>query len=61
MDKPRTPAAYVAEDALSGTNRRRSPWSCQGWTPQCRGMSGKGGEKGWVDGWENTLIEKGEG
>jgi len=47
--------------ALKGTSERRSPWSCQGWTPQCRGGSGQGGRKGWVDGWGNTLIEEGEG
>lgn len=32
---------------------------CQGSTPQCRGMSGLGGRKGWMDGWGNTLIEEG--
>jgi len=34
------PAAYVAEDGLLGTKERRSPWSCQGWTPsigECQG------------------------
>jgi len=45
-------------DFLS-TNRRRSPWSCQGLTPQCKGMSGQGVRKGWVNWWENTLIEEG--
>jgi len=43
---------------LLGTNGRRSPRSCQGWTPsvgECQGWEGGiGGER-------NTLIEEGEG
>jgi len=38
--------------ALLGTNGRRSPWSCQGWTPSV----GVGG--GQVDGQGKTLIEE---
>jgi len=26
--------------ALLSTNGRRNPWFFQGWTPQCRGISG---------------------
>jgi len=42
--------------ALLGTNGRKSPWSCQGWTPsieECRGA-----RKG-VDRELSTLIEEG--
>lgn len=46
--------------ALLGTNGRRSPWSCQGWTFQCRGISGRGGRG--VGGWgEEHPIEEGGG
>jgi len=47
--------------ALLGTNGRRSPWSCQDWTPQCRGMPGGGRLEGEWLGMGNTLIEEGEG
>jgi len=42
------PDVYVTADGLVGHQ-----WSCQGWTPQCKGMSG------WGRKW-NTLIEERE-
>ena len=42
------PAAYVAEDGLVGHKREEDPWSCEGFMPQCRGMSGPGCMSGWV-------------
>jgi len=45
--------------ALLGTTGRKSPWSCQGSTLQCRGISEWGDGKGLVDGWENIFIEEG--
>jgi len=53
------PAAYVAEDGLVEHQWEEKP--CQGLIPQCRGMSGWGGRKGWVDGLRNTLREEGRG
>jgi hypothetical protein len=52
--------------ALSGINRKRVPWSCEGSMPQCREMTEQGGEVGgwegkWVGGWGNTFIEVGGG
>jgi len=44
--------------AWLGTKGRISLWSCQAWTSQCRGMTGWGHRKGWVDGWGNTLKEE---
>jgi hypothetical protein len=32
------PAEYVAEDGLVGYQWRRSPWSCEGSMPHCRGL-----------------------
>jgi hypothetical protein len=52
------PAAYVAEDGLSGISGRRGPWSCEGSMPQCRGMPGQGVGSGCV-GLGSTLIEAG--
>jgi len=37
---PMAPAAYVAEDGLSGINGLGSPWSCGVSMPQCRRMLG---------------------
>jgi len=34
MDRPMAPTAYVAEDSLVGHQREKSPWFCQGLTPQ---------------------------
>jgi len=45
--------------ALLGTNRRGSPWSCQGWTPPPVYRNVGGREKRWL-GRGNTLIEEGE-
>ena len=41
------------------STKGRNAKSCQGWTLQCRGMSGQGGKKEWVVGWEISLIEEG--
>jgi len=61
MDRPMAPIAYVARMALLGTNGRGSPWSCQGWTPQGRGMSGQECVKGWVVGGQCPHRRRGMG
>ena len=48
------PVTYVA---MSGINRRRGLWSCEGSMPQFRGMPGRGRGSGAG----NTVIEAGEG
>ena len=48
-------AAYIAEDGLvSHQWEERSPWSCEGSMPQCRGMPEPGSGSRWVG-------EQGEG
>jgi len=61
MDKPIAPAAYVAEDGLVGHQWKEKSLVLPRLDTQCKGMSGQGreGGKGWVDGWESTLIEEG--
>jgi len=59
MDRTMAPAPYVAEDGLVGINLRRSPWSCQGLMPHCRGMSKQKGLAGWVG--ENPHRRRGRG
>jgi len=57
MDRLMAPAAYGAEMALLGTNERRSPWSCQSWTPSVEECQGREVGRGrWLVG--NTLIEE---
>jgi hypothetical protein len=41
------PAAYVADDELVN-QCEESPWSCEGFLPQCRGMPGPGSRCGCV-------------
>lgn len=63
------PAAHVAEDGLVGHQWRRGPWFCQGSNLQYRGMSGKGGRKGWVEllidewrgGWDRWFMDGKQG
>jgi hypothetical protein len=42
---------------LLNINGRRGPWSCEGWMPQCQGMSGQGNGSGCVG--EQELEEWG--
>jgi len=42
------PATYVAENSLVNHQWERSPWSCEGSMPQCRGMPGPGSRSWWV-------------
>jgi len=51
LDRPMTPAAYVAEDGVVGHQWEEKPLVLPRLDtppPQCRGMSGQGGKKGWV-------------
>jgi hypothetical protein len=48
--------------ALSDINGSRGSWSCEGYTPQCRGMPGQGSRSGWVgeqeeEGWDKRSSE----
>jgi len=52
--------AHVAEDGLIWHQWEEMTWSCQGWTPQCRGVSGQGGGNGGL-GRRHTLREEGGG
>jgi len=65
MDRPMAPAAYVAEDGLVGHQWEEKPFVLPRLDPsplpQCRGMSGQGGRKGWVDVWGNSLRRRGRG
>ena len=51
------PAPYVAEDGLVGHQWEERPWSCEGSTPQYRGMPGTGME---VGGLESRGREEGD-
>jgi len=46
----------IQNNDLFGTKGRRSPWSCQGWTPRVKESLGH--RKEGVDGDGNTLIEE---
>jgi len=62
MRRPMTPAAYVAEDGLVGHQWDEKPLVLPMLDPpQCKGMSGQGDGKGWVDVWGNTLRGEGGG
>jgi len=61
MDRPMAPVVYVAKNGLVEHQWEEKPLVLPGLDPQCRGMSGWGGRKKWVDGLGNTLIQEGEG
>jgi hypothetical protein len=44
--------------SLLDINARRSPWSCEGLMPQCRGIPGWRRGNGWV--WETPSKKQGE-